>query len=118
MSAPQNILLVGCGKMGGAMLRGWLARGTTTDAVRIVEPFAEAAEALRLTAQNLAEMGVCDRIVKEPLGGAHRAPQEAIASVGKALEEMLKEFDGKSGDEIRAGRRQKYLDLGSKGLAA
>ena len=47
MSAPQNILLVGCGKMGGAMLRGWLARGTTTDAVRIVEPFAEAAEALR-----------------------------------------------------------------------
>jgi len=82
------------------------------------EKMREAAEALRLTAQNLAEMGVCDRIVKEPLGGAHRAPQEAIASVGKALEEMLKEFDGKSGDEIRAGRRQKYLDLGSKGLAA
>jgi pyrroline-5-carboxylate reductase len=47
MSAPQNILLVGCGKMGGAMLRGWLARGTATDNVRIVEPFSDSAEALR-----------------------------------------------------------------------
>lgn len=47
MSASQNILLVGCGKMGGAMLRGWLARGVAANNVLIVEPFAEAAEALR-----------------------------------------------------------------------
>jgi pyrroline-5-carboxylate reductase len=47
MSASQKILLVGCGKMGGAMLRGWLARGVATNNVCVVEPFADAAAALR-----------------------------------------------------------------------
>lgn len=47
MSAAQKILLVGCGKMGGAMLRGWLARGIPAANVRVVEPFAEAADTLR-----------------------------------------------------------------------
>ena len=47
MSNSQNILLVGCGKMGGAMLRGWLARGINAANVRVVEPFDDAAEALR-----------------------------------------------------------------------
>ncbi|MGB0631844.1 MAG: pyrroline-5-carboxylate reductase [Alphaproteobacteria bacterium] len=47
MPNSQNILLVGCGKMGGAMLRGWLARGIDAAGVRVVEPFDEAAEALR-----------------------------------------------------------------------
>lgn len=47
MSATQNILLVGCGKMGGAMLRGWLARGTAPANVLIVEPHADSADALR-----------------------------------------------------------------------
>lgn len=47
MSNSQNILLVGCGKMGGAMLRGWLVRGINAANVRVVEPFDDAAEALR-----------------------------------------------------------------------
>ncbi|CAN0464143.1 unnamed protein product, partial [Discosporangium mesarthrocarpum] len=47
MSESQNILLVGCGKMGGAMLRGWLSRGVAPGDVRVIEPFAEAAAALR-----------------------------------------------------------------------
>ncbi|WP_281824125.1 acetyl-CoA carboxylase carboxyltransferase subunit alpha [Jannaschia rubra] len=78
----------------------------------------EAAEALRLTAQDLLKLGVIDRIVTEPLGGAHRDRDAAIASVGKALQAMLTEFDGKSTDEIRGARRTKFLDMGSKGLAA
>ncbi|CTQ33784.1 acetyl-CoA carboxylase carboxyltransferase subunit alpha [Jannaschia rubra] len=78
----------------------------------------EAAEALRLTAQDLLKLGVIDRIVTEPLGGAHRDRDAAIASVGKALQAMLTEFDGKSTDEIRSARRTKFLDMGSKGLAA
>ncbi len=49
----------------------------------------EAAEALRLTAQDLLRLGVIDRIVPEPLGGAHRLPQEAIAALGEALDEAL-----------------------------
>jgi acetyl-CoA carboxylase carboxyl transferase subunit alpha len=82
------------------------------------EKMREAAEALRLTAQNLRELGVCDEVVKEPVGGAHRNPSDAIQAVGKAIEKMIAKFDGKSADDIRKDRRNKYLKLGSKGLAA
>jgi pyrroline-5-carboxylate reductase len=47
MPETQNILLVGCGKMGGAMLRGWLSRGVATENVVVIEPFEDAAVALR-----------------------------------------------------------------------
>ena len=78
----------------------------------------EAAEALRLTAQNLKELGVCDRIIPEPMGGAHRDPETAITAVGKALGVMLTELDKLGAGKIRSDRRQKYLALGKKGLAA
>ncbi len=78
----------------------------------------EAAEALRLTAQELKELGVCDRIVAEPLGGAHRDASAAIDAVGREIGKMLDELKGMDGKAIRADRRKKYLDLGSKGLAA
>lgn len=78
----------------------------------------EAAEALRLTAQNLNELGVCDRIIPEPHGGAHRDPQAAIEAVQQALIGMVSDLSKLSGTEVRAARRQKYLNLGSKGLAA
>ncbi|MBO6854558.1 MAG: acetyl-CoA carboxylase carboxyltransferase subunit alpha [Marivivens sp.] len=82
------------------------------------EKMREAAEALRLTAQNLRELGVCDRIIEEPLGGAHRDKDTAIKSVGKAISGMLADLSKKTGDDLRSDRRQKYLGLGSKGLAA
>ncbi len=82
------------------------------------EKMREAAEALRLTAQNLRELGVCDRIIDEEVGGAHRHKKAAIDGVGKAIKAMLKELSGQSPKELRNSRRQKYLDLGSKGLAA
>ncbi len=82
------------------------------------EKMREAAEALRLTAQDLQKLGVIDRIVKEPLGGAQRAPQEAIEAVGKAIEAMLGELSGKKPEALVKDRRQKFLDMGSKGLAA
>ena len=78
----------------------------------------EAAEALRLTAENLNELGVCDRIIPEPKGGAHRDPDAAITSVRNALIGMVEDLSEMSGPEVRAARRQKYLNLGSKGLAA
>jgi len=78
----------------------------------------EAAEALRLTAENLNELGVCDRIIPEPKGGAHRDPDAAITSVRNALIGMVDDLSEMSGPEVRAARRQKYLNLGSKGLAA
>ncbi len=78
----------------------------------------DAAEALRLTAQDLHKLGVIDRIVKEPLGGAQRGREATIDSVGKAIEAMLKELSGKKPDWLVRDRRQKFLDMGSKGLAA
>ena len=82
------------------------------------EKMREAAEALRLTAQDLQKLGIIDRIVKEPLGGAQRAPKEAIDAVGKAIEAMLGELSGKKPEALIRDRRQKFLDMGSKGLAA
>ncbi|HEX6442360.1 MAG TPA: carboxyltransferase subunit alpha, partial [Stellaceae bacterium] len=73
----------------------------------------EAAEALRLTAQDLLRLGVIDRIVLEPLGGAHRLPQEAVAQLGQALDEALRPLLGRNGDELRAERRRKFLAIGA-----
>lgn len=82
------------------------------------EKMREAAEALRLTAQDLQRLGVIDRIIKEPMGGAQRGAREAIDAVGKAIEAMLAEFAGKKPDAIMKERRAKFLSMGSKGLAA
>jgi acetyl-CoA carboxylase carboxyl transferase subunit alpha len=78
----------------------------------------EAAEALRLTAQDLHQLGVIDRIISEPMGGAHRDRPETIAAVGRAIDAMLSEMAGMEPDQLIADRRRKFLDMGSKGLAA
>ena len=78
----------------------------------------EAAEALRLTAQDLKKLGVIDRIITEPVGGAQRHSKKAIQKVGDALVSMLDEMSGLSADELRAARREKFIGMGSKGLAA
>ncbi len=82
------------------------------------EKMREAAEALRLTAQDLQKLGVIDRIITEPLGGAQRDRKATIEAVGKAVEAMLGEMAGKSSDWLIKDRRQKFLGMGSKGLAA
>jgi acetyl-CoA carboxylase carboxyl transferase subunit alpha len=82
------------------------------------EKMREAAAALRLTAQDLQKLGVIDRIIKEPMGGAQRGRKDTIDAVGKAIETMLKELSGKKPDALIKDRRTKYLDMGSKGLAA
>ncbi len=82
------------------------------------EKMREAAEALRLTAQDLQKLGVIDRIIKEPLGGAQRGPMDAVDAVGKAIESMLADLAGKSPEALIEDRRQKFLDMGTRGLAA
>lgn len=76
----------------------------------------EAAVALRLISHDLKELGVIDRVVSEPIGGAHRDPAEIVKALGDAIEESLGDLDGMDGDAIRAQRRQKFLDMGQKGL--
>src|SRR6056297_2529490 len=82
------------------------------------EKMREAAEALRLTAQDLIKLGVADRIIDEPLGGAHRDTAATIKSVGKTIQAMLSELSRKDRKALIKDRRQKFLDLGKKGLAA
>jgi acetyl-CoA carboxylase carboxyl transferase subunit alpha len=82
------------------------------------EKMREAAEALRLTAQDLMKLGVIDTIVPEPLGGAQRDKAATIAAVGKAVEKAVNELSGKSREKLLADRRRKFLDMGARGLAA
>ena len=82
------------------------------------EKMREAAEALRLTAQDLMKLGVIDSIVPEPLGGAQRDRATTIAAVGKAIEKAVAELSGKSREKLLADRRRKFLDMGARGLAA
>ena len=82
------------------------------------EKMREAAEALRLTAQDLQKLAVIDRIIPEPVGGAQRDRAKTIAAVGKAIGAMLKELSGKKPEALVKDRRKKFLDMGSKGLAA
>jgi acetyl-CoA carboxylase carboxyl transferase subunit alpha len=82
------------------------------------EKMREAAEALRLTAQDLHKLGVCDLVIKEPMGGAQRDRDTTIAEVGKAIRSMLAQLKDRPRDDLIAARRRKYLDMGSKGLAA
>ena len=76
----------------------------------------DAAEALRLTANDMATLGVIDQIVAEPLGAAHRDPEKAINNLGEALEEQLSGLNGLSGIELVNQRQEKYLAIGDKGL--
>ena len=82
------------------------------------EKMREAAEALRLTAQDLVKLGVADRIIDEPLGGAHRDREATIQSVGKTVTAMLSELEAKTSKKLIKDRRDKFLKMGDKGLAS
>ena len=72
-----------------------------------------AAEAMKITAQDLKALGVIDGIVPEPVGGAHRNPGEAIDTLGRAIGEALDELAPLDRDALRADRRAKFLKMGS-----
>jgi len=82
------------------------------------EKMREAAEALRLTAQDLKNLTVCDEIIAEPLGGAHRERDATIDAVRASLAKMLADLSAQDGHDLVAQRRKKFLDLGNKGLSA
>jgi acetyl-CoA carboxylase carboxyl transferase subunit alpha len=77
---------------------------------------ATAAEALRLTADDLKRLRVIDTVIPEPIGGAQRDPAAAIASVGNAVAEALTPLLSVDGVALRQRRREKYLEMGREGL--
>jgi len=73
----------------------------------------DAAEALKLTAQDLHGLGIVDQIVPEPLGAAHRDPAAAIKAAGDAIDAALHAL-GSDGDRLRAQRREKFMKIGTE----
>jgi len=82
------------------------------------EKMREAAEALRLTAQDLKSLEIADYVIPEPVGGAQRQRNEAMASVGTAISELLTDLEKLSPEDLLKTRRKKYLNMGSKSLVA
>ena len=74
----------------------------------------DAATNMKITAQDLLRMGVIDRIVPEPLGGAHRSPADAVRVAGDAIEAALGEMKGLSPEQLRAQRAEKFLTIGRR----
>ena len=72
----------------------------------------EAAEALKLTADDLIGFGIVDRIIGEPVGGAHSDPDAAIASVGEAVEEELRQLSNLGPEELRRQRADRFMAIG------
>ncbi len=127
LSVPLIAAVVGEGGSGGAIALAAANRvmmlehsvyavispeGCASILWRTSDKAAEAAEAMRVTAADLKQLGVIERIVAEPPGGAHRRPDEAIRSLGDALSEELQTLARKTGDELRAERRAKFLAIG------
>lgn len=78
---------------------------------RTAEKAPDAAEAMKITAQNLEKLGVIDRIVKEPVGGAHRDPKAAAEALGQAIGEELDMLSGHSADELKRLREERFLQM-------
>jgi acetyl-CoA carboxylase carboxyl transferase subunit alpha len=127
LSVPLIAAVVGEGGSGGAIALAAANRvlmlehsvyavispeGCASILWRTAEKAAEAAEAMRVTANDLKQLGVVDRIVPEPVGGAHRDAEAAIASLGEAIGEELDSYTSRAPAEIRAERRQKFLAIG------
>jgi acetyl-CoA carboxylase carboxyl transferase subunit alpha len=72
----------------------------------------EAATNMKITSDDLKGLGVIDDIIPEPLGGAHRDPETVMDATGKVIASALTDLGKLSGEEVRAARRQKFLDIG------
>jgi acetyl-CoA carboxylase carboxyl transferase subunit alpha len=72
----------------------------------------DAATSMRITAQDLMDLGVIDEIIPEPVGGAHRDKAATIERTGKAIAKALDSLDGLSPDELRSQRAERFLAMG------
>ncbi len=74
----------------------------------------DAATSMKITAQDLLKFGIIDAIVQEPVGGAHRDPEAAIAATGRAVGAALDALGNMSRDDLRESRATKFLNIGRK----
>jgi acetyl-CoA carboxylase carboxyl transferase subunit alpha len=127
LAVPMVASIVGEGGSGGALALAAANRilmlehavyavispeGCASILWRTADKAAEAAEAMKQTAQDLKRLQLIDGIVAEPLGGAHRNPAAAIAALGDAIEAQLRLLAGLDAKALRADRRAKFLAMG------
>lgn len=127
LGVPMIAVVVGEGGSGGAVAIATANRvlmfehaiysvispeGCASILWRTADKAAEAAEAMKITAQDQQSLGVVDRIVPEPLGGSHRDPDAAIGSLKGAIVEELDGCSKLGSSELRAQRRAKFLAIG------
>ncbi|MEO1066243.1 MAG: carboxyl transferase domain-containing protein, partial [Pseudomonadota bacterium] len=72
----------------------------------------DAASTMKITADDLLKLGVIDTIISEPVGGAHREPAQTVHQVGNAIDAALTDLKDLSADEVRAQRRDRFLEIG------
>jgi len=127
LPVPMVAVIVGEGGSGGAVALAAANRvlmlehavysvispeGCASILWRTSEKAADAAQAMKITAQHLKRDNVIDRIVKEPVGGAHRDPKAAARMLGEALAEELDRLVDDSGEKLLAAREQRFLAIG------
>src|ERR1700761_8862594 len=127
LKAPFIATIIGEGGSGGAIAIAAANRvymlehsiysvispeGASSILWRSADKAPEAASALKITAQDLAELKLIDAIVPEPEGGAHRGPQATILAVSDQIARGLAELDTMSGEQLVKARREKYLAMG------
>jgi acetyl-CoA carboxylase carboxyl transferase subunit alpha len=127
LSVPIVAAIVGEGGSGGAVALAAANRvlmfehaiysvispeGASSILWRTADKAADAAEAMKITADDLRKLGIVDRVVAEPVGGAQRDPATAIASLGRAIAEELAALDAETPAALIAGRREKFLRIG------
>lgn len=132
LSVPVVVVIIGEGASGGALGLGlgdrilmlenaWYSVISPESCSQILwrswDYKEDAAEALKLTATDLVEVGVIDEIVEEPAGGAHRDPQETYASVGRAISKALIELEGVAGPALIDARIDKFDRMGRYRIA-
>jgi acetyl-CoA carboxylase carboxyl transferase subunit alpha len=128
LGVPMVAAIVGEGGSGGAVALASAERvlmfehavysvispeGCASILWRTAEKAPEAAEAMRMTAQDLLSLGVIDRIVSEPIGGAHRDGAGAAVALGKAIAEELSGLASKPAETLRALRAERFLRIGA-----
>lgn len=126
-SVPITSVVIGEGGSGGAIAIATADRvmmlehsvysvispeGCASILWRSAEFAKDAARALKLTAQDLKQLGIIDTIIEEPVGGAHRAPDKTIDVVGDYIENALNDLHGLDGETLKTRRRQKFLEMG------
>ncbi|MBM3467881.1 MAG: acetyl-CoA carboxylase carboxyltransferase subunit alpha [Alphaproteobacteria bacterium] len=131
IQVPMISLIIGEGGSGGAIAIGAAntvlmmehavysvisPEGCASILWRSADMAPEAAEAQRITAQDLYRLGVIDQIIAEPIGGAQRHPETAIRSAGDAIEQALITLSAHDGRKLVQMRRDKFLNMGKKGL--